>query len=290
MINVLVTGSNGQLATCLKSLAEGYNELNFIYTDYLDLDITNPKALRNFFKGYSSIDYCINCAAYTAVDNAEKEEKLADQINSEGVGNLSQVCNENNTTLIHVSTDFVFDGKNNQPYVEEDLTNPLSVYGKTKLDGELIIRNNSSKYFIIRTSWLYSEHKKNFMKTMLELAKNKKELSIISDQIGTPTYALDLANTLLNIVNSQNKEYGVYHYSNEGVASWYDFAKAIFEINNIEVKVKPTRTEAYPTPAKRPHYSVLDKTKIKNSFNLEIPYWRDSLIAALNKYNESRHS
>lgn len=290
MINVLVTGSNGQLATCLKSLAEGYNELNFIYTDYLDLDITKPKALRNFFKGYSSIDYCINCAAYTAVDNAEKEEKLADQINSEGAGNLSQVCNENNTTLIHVSTDFVFDGKNNQPYVEEDLTNPLSVYGKTKLDGELIIRNNSSKYFIIRTSWLYSEHKKNFMKTMLELAKNKKELGIISDQIGTPTYALDLANTILNIVNYQNKEYGVYHFSNEGVASWYDFAKAIFEINNIEVKVKPIRTEAYPTPAKRPHYSVLDKTKIKNNFDVEIPYWRDSLIVALKKYNESRHS
>lgn len=290
MINVLVTGSNGQLATCLKSLEEGYNELNFIYTDYLDLDITKPKALRNFFKSYSSIDYCINCAAYTAVDNAEKEEKLADQINSEGAGNLSQVCKENNTTLIHVSTDFVFDGKNNQPYVEEDLTNPLSVYGKTKLDGELVIRNNSSKYFIIRTSWLYSEHKKNFMKTMLELAKNKKELGIISDQIGTPTYALDLANTILNIVNSQNKEYGVYHYSNEGVASWYDFAKAIFEINNIEVKVKPIKTEAYPTPAKRPHYSVLDKTKIKNNFDVEIPYWRDSLIVALKKYNESRHS
>lgn len=290
MINILVTGSNGQLASSIKGLATKYDNLNFIYTDYQELDITDYQKLRIFFYQSEGIDYCINCAAYTAVDKAEEEEKLTDEINSIGAGNLAQVCSESNTTLIHISTDFVFDGENNRPYDEEDTTNPLNVYGKTKLDGEIKISNSSSKYFIIRTSWLYSEHQNNFMKTMLELAKNRKELSIISDQIGTPTYALDLATAILNIIISKNKDYGTYHYSNEGVASWYDFAKAIFEINNVKVTLNPIKTEAYPTPAKRPHYSVLDKTKIKSKLKLDIPYWRDSLITALKRHNESRHS
>ena len=286
MINVLVTGANGQLASSIKDLESQYGNLNFIYTDYVELDITDKNAIKAFFNNFSNINYCINCAAYTAVDRAEEERELAKKINSIGAKNLAEICKNENTTIIHISTDFVFEGTNAKAYKENDLAKPISVYGSTKLDGEHHVAKISPKYFILRTSWLYSEHGKNFMKTMLSLAKDREELDIVADQIGTPTYATDLASVIFKIVTTNNTDYGIYHYSNEGVASWYDFAKAIFEISNTKIKVCAITTEAYPTPAKRPHFSILDKTKIKNILNIDVPYWRDSLKIAISKYNE----
>ncbi len=286
MINILVTGGNGQLACSIKDLESQYKNLNFIYTDYLELDITNLNNLTRFFNQSSKIDYCINCAAYTQVDKAEDEKELAKKINSLGAKNLAEVCLKNKTTLIHISTDFVFEGSSTIAYIETDLVNPLSVYGNTKHKGEQNIINTNPKYFILRTSWLYSEHGNNFMKTMLKLAKQKKVLNIVGDQIGTPTYATDLAAVIYKLIVSKNTNYGLYHYSNEGVASWYDFAKAIFDIKQVKVKTNSIKTEAYPTPAKRPIFSVLDKTKIKKTLNIEIPYWRDSLKKAISNYNE----
>ncbi len=286
MINILVTGGNGQLASCIKDIENQYDYLNFIYTDYLELDITNIDKVLTYFNQSPQIDYCINCAAHTAVDKAETEEELANKINSIGVKNLAENCKQSDTTLIHISTDFVFEGSSPKAYSETDLTNPLSVYGNTKHKGEQHIININPKHFILRTSWLYSEHGNNFMKIMLKLAKEKDVLNIIEDQIGTPTYATDLAEFICKIIVSKNTNYGLYHYSNEGLASWYDFAKAIFDIKQIIIKTIPIKTEAYPKAAKRPVFSVLDKTKIKNTFNIEIPYWRDSLKIALSKYNE----
>ncbi|WP_411893962.1 dTDP-4-dehydrorhamnose reductase [Winogradskyella sp. A2] len=286
MVNVLVTGANGQLASSIKDLESQYDNLNFIYTDYLELDITDKKAIQVFFNSFPNINYCINCAAYTAVDKAEEERERAEKINAIGAKNLAEICKNENTTIIHISTDFVFEGTNAKAYKETDLAKPISVYGSTKLEGELHIARISPKYFILRTSWLYSEYGKNFMKTMLSLANYKEELDIVTDQIGTPTYATDLASVIFKIVTTNNTDYGIYHYSNEGVASWYDFAKAIFEISNTKIKVYAITTEAYPTPAKRPHFSILDKTKIKNILKIDVPYWRDSLKIAISKYNE----
>ena len=286
MINILVTGGNGQLASCIKDFEKFHNHLNFIYTDYLELDITNKEDIVNFFNQNQKIDYCINCAGYTAVDKAELEEELANSINSIGAKNLAEVCKQNKATLIHISTDFVFDGTSSSGYLETDISNPISVYGATKFKGEQHIKEINPKHFILRTSWLYSEHGNNFMKTMLKLAKDRDVLNIVSDQIGTPTYATDLAEVIYKIITSKNTNYGLYHFSNEGVASWYDFAKAIFDIKQINIKTNSVKTEAYPTPAKRPIFSVLDKTKIKKTLNIEIPYWRDSLKKALSNYNE----
>ena len=281
MINVLVTGSNGQLGSCIKELALNHSNINFIYTDYLELDICNLDKVYAFFESQKDIHYCINCAAYTAVDKAESDVEKAFEINALGPKNLALACFKNSTTLIHVSTDFVFDGKHSMPYTEIDEPNPISVYGKSKLKGEEEITCIFNKFFIIRTSWLYSEYCQNFLITMLRLSKERKELSIVADQIGTPTYAKDLAKVILKIVKGNNKNYGTYHYSNEGISSWYDFAKAIFDIQNSAVKVHPIKTEAYPTPAKRPLFSVLNKTKIKSKLGISVPYWRDSLRAAL---------
>ena len=281
MINVLVTGSNGQLGSCIKALALNHSNINFIYTDYLELDICNLDKVYAFFESQKDIHYCINCAAYTAVDKAESDVEKAFEINALGPKNLALACFKNNTTLIHVSTDFVFDGKHSMPYTEIDKPNPISVYGKSKLKGEEEITHIFNNFFIIRTSWLYSEYCQNFLITMLRLSKERKELSIVADQIGTPTYAKDLAKVILKIVKGNNKNYGTYHYSNEGISSWYDFAKAIFDIQNSAVKVHPIKTEAYPTPAKRPLFSVLNKTKIKSKLGISVPYWRDSLKAAL---------
>ena len=275
MINVLLTGSNGQLASCIKDRAKQYKGLNFIYTDYQELDIRNLNHVEGFFKANQKIDYCINCAAYTAVDEAESDVEKAFEINAQGPKNLATICNEQDTILIHISTDFVFDGEKNEPYTETDIPKPISVYGASKLQGEVEIQKTLKKHFIIRTSWLYSEHGTNFMKTMLNLAKTRDEISVVSDQIGTPTYAGDLANVILKIITSNTRSFGLYHYSNEGVASWYDFAKAIFEAVNLKTKINPIETDAYPTPAKRPVFSVLDKTKIKKQFNIEIPLWRE---------------
>ena len=275
MINVLITGSNGQLASCIKDRAKQYKGLNFIYTDYQELDISDLNHVEGFFKANQKIDYCINCAAYTAVDKAESDVEKAFEINAQGPKNLATICNEQDTILIHISTDFVFDGEKTEPYTETDIPKPISVYGASKLKGEVEIQETLKKYFIIRTSWLYSEHGTNFLKTMLNLAKTRDEISVVSDQIGTPTYAGDLANVILKIITSNTRSFGLYHYSNEGVASWYDFAKAIFEASKIKIKTNPIKTDAYPMPAKRPVFSVMDKTKIKKEFNIEIPLWRE---------------
>ncbi|MCX7546571.1 dTDP-4-dehydrorhamnose reductase [Xanthomarina sp. F1114] len=284
MINVLVTGGNGQLAKCIKDLENKNNDLKIIYSDYQELDITDLHAIEVFFKT-TPIDYCINCAAYTAVDLAENNQLKASEINELGAKNLAVVCQNNQATLIHISTDFVFSGKQTGFYKEEDIPNPISVYGETKHLGEAQIQNHLSKYFILRTSWLYSEHGNNFMKTMIRLSSEKEQLSVVTDQIGTPTYATDLASVILQLIVTNNNQYGIYHYSNEGVASWYDFAKAIFEEIDSKIKLLPIKTTQYPTPAKRPQFSVLDKSKIKNTLKIEIPYWRDSLRKAILNYD-----
>ena len=281
MMNVLVTGSNGQLASCIKDLAKQYDGLNFIYTDYKELDICDLNQVNTFFKSNKKIDYCINCAAYTAVDKAESDVEKAFEINANGAKNLAIACREFDAILIQISTDFVFDGEKKEPYTETDVAKPISVYGASKLQGEIEIKQTLETYFILRTSWLYSEHGANFMKTMLKLAETRDEISVVSDQIGTPTYAGDLADVILKIISSKNTNFGLYHYSNEGVASWYDFAKTIFEASNLKIKLNAIKTEAYPTPAKRPFYSVIDKAKIKSILGIETPNWSESLLKAL---------
>ena len=285
MSNVLVTGSNGQLASCIKDLAKQYDGLNFIYTDYQELDICDLNQVNAFFKSNHKIHYCINCAAYTAVDKAESDADKAFEINANGAKNLAVACREFDAILIQISTDFVFDGEKKEPYTETDVAKPISVYGASKLQGEIEIKQILETYFILRTSWLYSEHGVNFMKTMLRLAETRDEISVVSDQIGTPTYAGDLADVILKIISSKNTNFGLYHYSNEGVASWYDFAKTIFEASNLKIKLNAIKTQAYPTPAKRPFYSVLNKSRIKKNLKVETPYWRDSLVKALDKLN-----
>jgi len=244
------------------------------------LDITKKESVTSFFKK-TNFDFCVNCAAYTAVDKAESDEDSAREVNVLGSKYLAETCLNTNTKLIHVSTDFVFDGTSNIPYTEEHEAKPLSVYGKTKLEGEIAITSVLKEYFILRTSWLYSEYGNNFMKTMLRLSTERSELGIISDQIGSPTYAKDLARVVVHIIKSNSNEFGVYHYSNEGVASWYDFAKAIFDITNAKIVTNAIPTSAYPTPATRPRFSVMDKTKLKRNLEIEIPYWRDSLKEAI---------
>ena len=289
-MNVLITGSSGQLGSELKYLVMNNkleiinaNDSKFFFTDKNELDITDMKKIKEFCK-YNKITHIINCAAYTAVDKAEEEQELADLINHKAVKNLAIISKELNISLIHISTDYVFDGKNFKPYTENDKVNPQSVYGQTKLDGEkAIIEINPLNSIIIRTSWVYSTFGNNFVKTMLRLGKEKEELGVIFDQIGTPTYAKDLAIAILEIIPKiQNSKLSIYHYSNEGAISWYDFAKAIFEIKGIDIKINPIETKDYPTPAKRPHYSVLNKLKIKEEFDLIIPYWKDSLREMLN--------
>ena len=277
MTTILVTGGNGQLASCIKDVEKQYDDLNVIYTDHLELDICNLNQIQTFFKSNPQIDYCINCAAYTAVDKAETEAEKAFEINATGAKNLAQVCNDHDAILIHVSTDFVFDGEKNEPYTETDVANPISVYGASKLQGEVEIQQALKEYFIIRTSWLYSEYGNNFMKTMLRLAETRDGISVVSDQIGTPTYAGDLAEIIIQIINTKTEKYGIYHYSNEGVASWFEFAKEIFKLAKNKIKVNPIPSIEYLTPAKRPKYSVLDKKKIIDVFKIDIPFWRESL-------------
>ena len=277
MTTILVTGGNGQLASCIKDVEKQYDDLNIIYTDYLELDICDLDQVKSFFESNKQINYCINCAAYTAVDKAETEAEKAFEINATGAKNLAYVCNDHGAVLIHVSTDFVFDGEKNEPYTETDVANPISVYGASKLQGEVEIQQALKEYFIIRTSWLYSEYGNNFMKTMLRLAETRDGISVVSDQIGTPTYAGDLAEIIIQIINTKTEKYGIYHYSNEGVASWFEFAKEIFKLTKNKIKVNPIPSIEYLTPAKRPKYSVLDKKKIIDVFKIDIPFWRDSL-------------
>ncbi|XOV92871.1 MAG: dTDP-4-dehydrorhamnose reductase [Bacteroidota bacterium] len=277
---IIVTGSKGQLGNEFQVLAKTFQEAEFYLVDVDELDITDEVQVKSYFDQVKPT-HCINCAAYTAVDKAETDKELCDKINVTGAVNLAKACKEHGATLYHISTDFVFNGKASQPLTEEKATDPICYYGTSKLNGELAIAETTSKHYIIRTSWLYSSFGNNFVKTMLRLAETKTELGVIFDQVGSPTYARDLAKAILDMITSNVEEFGVYHYSNEGVASWYDFTKAIFEYKSIKIPVKPILTEAYPTPAKRPHYSVMDKQKIKSIFDLKIPHWRESLKECL---------
>lgn len=287
MINVLVTGGNGQLASSIKAVSSQKKSQRYVFVDIDELDITDPLAVAVYFST-QEFDYCINCAAYTAVDKAEADSLIANLINTKGAENLAVACREHNTTLIQISTDFVFDGNKSRPYTEEDTTTPLNIYGHTKLAGEIAVREMLDAYFIIRTSWLYSEYGNNFLKTMLKLGQERDELKVISDQIGTPTYAGDLAELIVKIITEDLSAYGVYHYSNEGVASWYDFARYIFELSGLECEVIPIPAESYPTAAIRPSYSVLDKSKVKETFNIAVPYWRDSLKLATDRLHKNQ--
>ena len=290
-MNILVTGSNGQLGSEIKNLENSFINLNLIFKDLPDLDICNFLELEKFVET-NKINSIINCAAYTAVDKAEHDSVIAQKVNAEGVFNLVNVLKRRNGKLIHISTDYVFDGESFIPYKETDSVSPIGVYGNTKREGELSVINSDIDGLVIRTSWLYSSFGNNFVKTILRLGKDREELGVIFDQVGTPTYARDLALTCLTIfsynkntkISSKGK---VYHFSNEGVASWYDFAKEIMSIGNVTCKVKPLETKDYPTPAKRPHFSVLNKTKIKNDFEIEIPYWKDSLSDCILKLNKN---
>ncbi|MEQ8473404.1 MAG: dTDP-4-dehydrorhamnose reductase [Marinoscillum sp.] len=282
MAKVLVTGSGGQLGSEIQFLQPKYSTLEFHFTDYPGLDITDSNQINSIFES-GKYDYCINCAAYTAVDKAEEEKDASDAINVLGAQNLAKACNQYGVKLIHISTDFVFDGTSSKPLKEDQATSPVNYYGESKLKGEMAISECLEEYFIIRTSWLYSSFGNNFVKTMIRLAETKSELNIIADQIGSPTYAADLALAIMDIISKKSIQFGLYHYSNEGVASWYDFTSAIFEYKGIGTKVYPIPTEKYPTPASRPHYSVMDKTKFKDTFGIEIPHWRESLRKCLEK-------
>ena len=280
-MNILVTGANGQLGSEIKSLVDNFSDLKFFFKGSLDLDICNFLQLEKFVVE-NKIKVIINCAAYTAVDKAEGENVIAQKVNEEGVINLVKVSKTVNAKLIHISTDYVFNGEAFIPYKETDDVSPIGVYGKTKRLGELAVLNSEIDGIVIRTSWLYSSYGNNFVKTMLRLGEDRDELGVIFDQVGTPTYARDLALTCLTVLSKSKGQKisgkgKLYHFSNEGVASWYDFAKAIMVMANVNCNVKPIETKDYPTPAKRPHFSVLNKTKIKTDFEIEIPYWKDSL-------------
>ncbi len=280
MQNTLVFGGTGQLGQCLTAVSsrKGFSSITFLSQE--EADILDIVLLDNIFTKYKP-DYVINCAAYTAVDKAEDEADLAREINKTGAKNLAEQCKMHNAKLIHISTDFVFKGNSPNLLSETDVAEPISVYGITKLAGEVAIAKELAEHYIIRTSWLYSEYANNFVKTMLKLGADRDELRIVADQIGSPTYAIDLADAILRIIESGNNAYGVYHYSNEGVASWYDLAKGAFDISGTNVKAYPIRTSEYPTRATRPAFSVMDKSKIKKTFNLDIPYWRDSLVVCI---------
>ena len=288
MRKVLVTGCNGQVGSELQDLSGGY-EYNFYFTDRDSLDITNKEAIEQFVKN-NDIDTIINAAAYTAVDKAEEDEKSADRVNHLAVKYLAEVAKANGIKLIHISTDYVFNGKNYRPYVEDDATMPNGVYGMTKLLGEKAMQKvNPANSIIIRTSWVYSSYGANFVKTMLRLGKERDSLGVIFDQVGTPTYARDLAKTILEILPKiQNAKVTIYHYSNEGVLSWYDFAKEIMRMAKIACEINPIETKEYPTPATRPHYSLLNKSKIKKEFGIIVPYWKDSLDVCLKLMGERK--
>ena len=283
MNNILVTGGNGQLGSELREIAQNFPGYNFLFTDVKDLDITNYIAVAAFIES-NNINVIINCAAYTAVDKAESEPELSDAINHLAVANFAQIAKDKNIRLIHISTDYVFNGTNHKPYVETDVPNPKSVYGQTKLDGELAMQQiNPANSIIIRTSWVYSKFGNNFVKTMLRLAETKDVISVVADQIGSPTNASDLAKVILTILTKiSNETVEVFHYSNEGVCSWYDFATSIFELRDITIEVVPIESELYLTPANRPFYSALNKSKIKLRYGVDIPHWKKSLIKILN--------
>ena len=289
-MKILVTGSNGQLGSELKNLSINYPEWQFFFTDIDDLDLTDENSVRDYFQR-NKPDFTVNCAAYTAVDKAESDRDNAVAVNSLAPRILAKSAKITRSKLIHISTDYVFDGESFIPYSEENKLNPKSVYGETKLLGEQYCFVENPETVVIRTSWLYSVYGNNFVKTMLLLGKERGSLNVVFDQVGTPTNAADLALSILEVISLSEKDPnffipGIYHYSNEGVASWYDFAKAIFEISGVKCTVNPVLSDQFPTSAKRPNYSVLDKTKIKKTFQIAIPYWKDSLVSCIKSLNK----
>ena len=284
---VLVTGANGQLGRCFQALAYQFPDISFHFADSKALDITNTKDVERFFEQHE-IHWCINCAAYTAVDKAESEPDQARKINVTGTKNLAIACAKKGVGLIHISTDYVYHNQQNTPFIETDPVSPKGVYAMTKLKGEQAAMKAHPTTMVIRTSWVYAKHGHNFVNTMLRLGADRSELSVVFDQIGSPTYAPDLAMAIVQIIQKvDTKEVnhhdlaGIWHYSNEGVTSWYDFAKAIFEIKGMPCQVRPIESKDFPTPAKRPPFSVLNKGKIKQSFDIDIPHWRDGLSRCL---------
>jgi dTDP-4-dehydrorhamnose reductase len=283
-MNILVTGANGQLGNEIRRLANEHKAQAYFFTDVAELDITGKEVVRSFVLE-NRIELIINCAAYTNVDKAEDDEQTADLINNGAVENLAVAAKEANATLIHVSTDYVFQGNGNLPCTEDEPANPLGIYGKTKLAGEKAIRQTGCRHIILRTAWLYSEYGNNFVKTMLRLTAERDSLKVVFDQVGTPTYAADLASVIFHIIdNSLYKSHeGIYHFSNEGVCSWYDFAKEIASLGGNTCDIQPCHSDEFPSKVKRPAFSVLDKTKLKRDFNFVVPYWKDSLKTCINR-------
>jgi dTDP-4-dehydrorhamnose reductase len=289
MKNILVTGSDGQLGTSLRELSRQFSQFMFSWMDIVDLDLTDEQQVCSYFEDHP-FDYIINCAAFTAVDLAEIQPEKAFAVNAAVPARLGALCKNGSARMIHISTDYIYNGHHNTPHTEEDLPMPLSVYAQSKLEGERSLWENENA-IVLRTSWLYAEFGNNFFRTMLRLSKEKKELGVVFDQVGTPTYAGDLAQVIMHIIVDAEKngfKSGIYNYSNEGVCSWFDFATEIMHLTGSKCRIIPIRTHEYPTPAKRPVFSVMDKNKIKRTFDLKIPYWRDSLkiaIANLEKSN-----
>ncbi len=277
MISVLITGANGQLAKCIQDVVrKEHLNIEWVFKTSKELDITNQRNVQDLLKN-NKFNYLVNCAAYTSVDKAESEKEKALLINARAVKYLAEYCKKNNIIFIHISTDFVFDGTKNDPYTEEDITNPINVYGLSKLKGEQYIQETLERFFIIRTSWVYSEYGHNFVKTMLGLAKERDQINVVNDQIGSPTYAKDLAKAIVEIISSNFDKYGIYNYSNEGAISWFDFSKKIFEFACENINVFPVTSDNYITPAKRPKNSVLDKNKMVEELKVSVPHWEESL-------------
>ncbi|UZD23870.1 dTDP-4-dehydrorhamnose reductase [Algoriphagus halophytocola] len=285
MKNIVVTGKDGQLGSEFQALAAHFPEMNFHFSDYKELDITNVDAVFGYFEEVQP-DLVINCAAYTAVDKAEEDADKAEAVNATGVKHLVEGCEKFGSRLIHISTDYVFDGSKNVPYTEEDAVQPLGMYGETKRAGELAVLDSKIQALVLRTSWVYSSSGNNFVKTMLRLGAEREALGVVYDQAGSPTYARDLAVAILEIAQKEEKwpdTTALYHFSNEGAISWFDFAVAIMEEGGLSCKVNPILSAEYPTPTARPHYSVLDKGAVKKDFGIEIPYWRVSLKECITK-------
>ena len=276
MKRILITGANGQLGQSIAEISKNYKEIECFFVTRNELDITNEDLVSHYFDD-KSFDFVINCAAYTAVDKAEDDQENAFLVNAKATEFLAKISNAKNIPFIHVSTDYVFDGTESVPRLETDQTNPIGVYGQTKLDGENLALANNPKTIILRTAWVYSRFGNNFVKTMLRLFNDKDSISVVADQIGSPTNAIDLANAILEIVSKDELVYGIYNYSNEGECSWFEFAQKIKEFSGSSIEINPVPTSAYPTKAKRPAYSLLDKSKIKEVYQLEIPTWEDSL-------------
>ena len=284
-MKILVTGANGQLGSEMRALSTVYPQYEYYFTDVQELDICNEQAVHSFIRD-NAIDVIVNCAAYTAVDKAEDNPDICDKLNHMAPGYLAMAAEACGAALIQISTDYVFDGTSYLPYTEDMLPCPNSVYGRTKLAGEQLVLQKCSRAVIIRTAWLYSVYGNNFVKTMLRLGRERETLGVVFDQIGTPTYAGDLAQTIFAVI-ANGIVPGIYHYGNEGVCSWFDFTIAIHRMANIcTCKVHPLHTNEYPAKAPRPHYSVLDKAKIKKTFNIEIPHWEESLEACIRRLNE----